>query len=178
MMFGAVPRRPARRQGGDDLVDIHRGRLARLLTPGFGDGVHERDTVPADRRGFVVPPCHEFGDTVAGLVRAGIDGGLALDRGEFPLVRIPTLATDELSNLRGDGVVDLLGPLREQLAHFDGDAEDLGLAVDDRFPGDAEAVGEFVAQHRLVEAAEHPLVLLHVAGVERQPATVIGLDLG
>ena len=38
--------------------------------------------------------------------------------------------------------------------------------------------GQLGPQDRLVEAAEHPLVPLQVAGVERQPATVGGLDLG
>ena len=34
------------------------------------------------------------------------------------------------------------------------------------------------AQHRLVETAQHPLVTLQVAGVQRQPPTVRGLHLG
>ena len=38
--------------------------------------------------------------------------------------------------------------------------------------------GELGPQHRLVEAAEHPLVPLQVAGVEGQPAAVGCLDLG
>ena len=87
-------------------------------------------------------------------------------------------ALAELVDLVGQRVVDVAGPLREHVEQLVGDAGDLGLAVDDRSPVDAEAVGELGAQHRLVEAAEHPLVPLQVAGVERQPATVGGLDLG
>ena len=59
-----------------------------------------------------------------------------------------------------------------------GQAGDLGLAVDDRLPADPVAVGQLGAQHRLVQAAQHPLVALQVAGVERQPPPVVGLDLG
>ena len=59
-----------------------------------------------------------------------------------------------------------------------GDAGDLGLPVDDRPPRDPEAVGQLGAQHRLVQPAEHPLMPLQVAGVERPPAAVVGLHLG
>ena len=76
-----------------------------------------------------------------------------------------------------ESVLDLDGALREHPQHVLRDAGDLGLAVHDRFPLEAEAVGEFVADHRLVDAAEHPLVLLHVLAVERDPATVGGADL-
>jgi hypothetical protein len=48
----------------------------------------------------------------------------------------------------------------------------------DRPPVDAESVGEFVAEHGLVEAAQHSLVSLEVAGVEREPPAVVGLHLG
>ena len=43
---------------------------------------------------------------------------------------------------------------------------------------DPVAVGQLGAQHRLVQAAQHPLVALQVAGVQRQPPPVVGLDLG
>ena len=52
----------------------------------------------------------------------------------------------------------------------------------------AEPVGELVAQHRLIQAAEHPLKLLQVPGVQRPPVAVgcshlrrdhrMGVDLG
>ena len=38
-------------------------------------------------------------------------------------------------------------------------------------------MGQLVAQHRLVQAAEHPLMLLQIAGIERHPAALGGLHL-
>jgi hypothetical protein len=38
-------------------------------------------------------------------------------------------------------------------------------------------VGQLAAQHRLVEAAEHSLMALQVAGVECPSAAVVGLHL-
>ena len=81
-------------------------------------------------------------------------------------------------DLVGERSVDRHGPLGEDVEELVGDAGDLGLAVADRQPVDAEAVGELVAQHGLVEAAEHALVPLEVAGVERQPAAFRRVDLG
>ena len=57
-------------------------------------------------------------------------------------------------------------------------AGDLGLPVHHRLPGDPVAVGEFGAQHRLVQAAQHPLMPLQEPGIQRQPAPVDGLHLG
>ena len=39
-------------------------------------------------------------------------------------------------------------------------------------------MGQLAAQHRLVEAAEHPLMPLQVAGIERPPPAIVGLHLG
>ena len=72
---------------------------------------------------------------------------------------------------------DVGGPLGERVQELVGGAGDLGLAVDDRLPGDAEGVGELAAQHGLVEGAEHALVAFDVAGVEGQPAAVDSLHL-
>ena len=68
--------------------------------------------------------------------------------------------------------------LENTLEQFVGDAGDLRLSGEDRPPLDPEAVGQLGAQHRLVQAAEHPLMPLQVAGIQRLPAAIGGLHLG
>ena len=114
----------------------------------------------------------------AGLAAAGVGGRFAGHGGPLPAGRVPALPVPELVDLDGQRGVDLGGPLREHLQQLGRDAGDLGLAVDDRPPRDPVAVGELGPQHRLVQAAQHPLVPLQVAGVQRQPPPVGGLDLG
>ena len=58
------------------------------------------------------------------------------------------------------------------------DTGDLRLPGEDRSPLDPEAVGQLGTQHRLVQAAEHPLMPLQVAGIQGEPATLGGLHLG
>ena len=99
-------------------------------------------------------------------------------RGAFPPRRVSAFALAELVELVGERGVDVGAALGEHVEQLVGDAGDLGLTVDDRPPLDAEAVGQLGAQHRLVQAAEHPLMPLQVAGVERVPAAVGGLHLG
>ena len=108
----------------------------------------------------------------------GVGRRLPAQRGAFPGRRVPALATTELAHLDGQRVVDLAGAFGEHLEQLSGQAGDLGLAVDDRLPRHPVAVGQLGPQHRLVQAAQHPLVPLQVAGVERQPPAVVGLDLG
>ena len=63
------------------------------------------------------------------------------------------------------------------------DINSLGMPAISAWPltigphADAETVSELAAQHRLVEAAEHPLMPLQVAGIERPPAAIVGLHL-
>ena len=92
--------------------------------------------------------------------------------------RVPPLAATELADLDGQRVVDLAGAFGEHLEQLPGQAGDLGLTVDDRLPRHPVAVGQLGPQHRLVQAAQHPLMPLQVAGVQRQPPAVVGLDLG
>ena len=139
--------------------------------------VNEVKSSPADVGCLAVPPCRQVGDTVAGLVSAGVDGGFALERAEFPLVRVASLPVGEVGDLVGECVVDLVGALRERCEEVVGHRGHLGLAVLDCSPGDAEAMREFVAEDRLIEAAEHSLVLLEVTGVEGEPTAIVGLNL-
>ena len=83
----------------------------------------------------------------------------------------------ELAHLDGQRVVDLAGAFGEHLEQLPGQAGDLGLTVDDRLPRHPAAVAQLGSQHRLVQAAQHPLVPLQVAGVQRKPPAVVGLDL-
>ena len=99
-------------------------------------------------------------------------------RGAFPPGRLATFPVPEVVELVGERDVDVGAALGEHAEQLVGHAGDLGLAVDDRPPLDAEPVGELGAEDGLVEAAEHPLVPLQVAGVERVPAAVGCLDLG
>ena len=74
-------------------------------------------------------------------------------------------------------VLDRRGALGEHSQQILRDARDLSLALHDRPPPDPEAIGELVAQHRLVQAAEHSLMLLQIAGIERHPPALDGLHL-
>ena len=84
---------------------------------------------------------------------------------------------DELVDLRPQRCLDFGGALGEQPEDVLRDACDLGLAVLDGFPLEAEAVREVVAEHGLIDAAEHSLVLLHVGAVECEPSAVAGTHL-
>jgi hypothetical protein len=142
------------------------------------DDISELLWCPADVVGLVEPPCPQIGDAVAGLVGAGVSRRLPSEGGPLPRRRIPPLPPPELPHLGGQGVVDLGGALGEHLQQLPADAGDLGLPVHDRLPLHPIAVGELGPQDRLVQAAQHPLVALQVAGVQRQPAAIIDLDLG
>ena len=91
--------------------------------------------------------------------------------------RFSTLPVTELVERDRHRVLDRRGALGEHRQQILRHAGDLGLALHDRPPLDAEPVGELVAQHRLVQAAEHPLMPLQIAGIERQPPALDGLHL-
>ena len=176
--IGPGPRRPLIRHPTDDVGDEQRLRRG-PVGGGFVDaGVEEVDR-PAGVGGFGPPPCRQIDGTVARtcrtVCRPMLHGSSAArsHRDGFA-----AFALAEVVELVGQRLVDVGGPLREHVEELVGDAGDLGLTVDDRAPVDTETVGELGAQDRLVEAAEHPLVPLQVAGVERQPATVRRLHLG
>jgi hypothetical protein len=84
----------------------------------------------------------------------------------------------ELADLHGEGGVDPGGSFGEYLEELTRHPDDLGLAVHDRLPRQPIAVGELGPQHRLVEAAQHPLMTLQVAGVQREPTAVVRVHLG
>ena len=113
-----------------------------------------------------------------GLGRTGVLGGLAGKRRPLPPRRVSSLAVTELRDLVGEGGVDLCGSLRERVEQLGRRAGDLRLAVLDRSPGNAVAVGELGAQHRLVQPAERALLALQVPGIEGHPSPIGRLDLG
>jgi len=176
--LGSAPRRPGGGQGVDEGVDGDGGGAFVPVDALRCERLDEVLTRPSECRCFVVPPCRQIGDAVAGLVGSGVDRCFSLQGAELPLVRVASGAFGEVGDLGGERSIDLVGALGEGGQQVAGHGGHLGLAVLDGSPGDAEAVREFVAQHRLVEAADHPLVLLQVAGVERHPASVGGLHLG
>ena len=112
------------------------------------------------------------------LRHPGIACRFAGERRPLPLRRVPPVETPELVDLVGEGGVDLGGALRERVQELGGHAGDLGLSIFDRPPDDSIAVRELGPQHRLVQAAQCPLVTLEVAGVQRHPAALRRLDLG
>ena len=171
---------PGRPDGGElieDLLDGHR-RVGLVLVCWDGETFGETLGRPAQLPGFVPPPLPQVGDRLAGLAGPGVGGGFAGHGRPLPAGRVPALPGSELLDRVGQCCVDLRRALREHLQQLGRDAGDLGLAVDDRPPGDAVAVGELGAQHRLVQAAQHPLVPLQEPGVQGPPPPIDGLDLG
>ena len=132
---------------------------------------------PSDRRCLVGPSDDQVIDGGPSLLRSCVDSCLSGERGSLPLRRLTALALDEVIDLVVQRGLDLDGALGEQSQHVLRHTRDFGLAVLDRFPFEPEPVREFVAEHRLVDAAEHPLVLLHVGAVECEPTSVGGADL-
>ena len=94
----------------------------------------------------------------AGLGGAGVGGRLPGDGGPLPAGGVPSFPFPEGVQLDGQRGVDLGGALGEHLQQLGGAAGDLGLTVDDRPPRHPVAVGQLGAQHRLVQAAEGPLL--------------------
>ena len=135
--IGPRPRRPARRQPVQHIRRRHAS--SRCAVAGGADdvGPHTRRRA-AELVGLGLPPCRQIGDTVAGLVRAGVDRGFAGERSTFPPRWIATFTTPELGQLRLEGGFDLRGPLGERSQEFVGDTGDLGLTVHDRPPHHAE----------------------------------------
>jgi hypothetical protein len=158
---------------GDAQRRLDRGRLARRGSHGGDD----RFASPAHRRGFVDPTRGQRPGRCAGFGSARVLGGLPSEGGALPPGRVSTLPRPELADLDRQELVDLAGALGERGEQLGGHADDLGLALDDRTPGDAIAVGELGPKHRLVQAAEGSLLALEGAGVERHPPSR-GLDLG
>ena len=107
---------------------------------------------------------------------AGVDCSLSPQGRSLEPGRGSALALAKLVDLDLERLVDLLAALGEHVTELVGDAGDLGLTLHDRYPVDPETVRELVAQHRLVQAAEHPLMPFQVAAIERVPLT-LGLHL-
>ena len=69
---------------------------------------------------------------------------------------------------------DVFASSREGTQHGLVDAFNVGDAVDDRSPRDAESTGEFVAEMRLVDVAGGERVRVEMPGVEGAPSAVVG----
>jgi hypothetical protein len=171
---GAPPGGAVGGDGVEDVVDRWRGQIDGYLPGKLG---REATRSPAQLGGLVEPAGTGLVDREPGLVGAGIECGVAFDGRSLSAGRVAALSFSERVEEHRAQVVHLVGALGELVEHLTGDLGDLGLAVDDRAPGDAVAVGELGAQHRLVEVAEGVLVVLEVVGVERVPPAVRGLDL-
>lgn len=170
-----------RRRLGREMVDHvdHPHRLDRWEVAGcVGDQGGEQFGCDAEIGDFAAPPCPQIGDTVAGLVNAGVGRGLAAEHRSFPPCRVAALAGGELGDLRLQRRVDLCGALGELGEQLGGGTGNLGLTVDNLTERDPVAVGELGAQHRLIEAAERSLMTLQEPRVEGQPSSVEGLHLG
>ena len=83
-------------------------------------------------------------------------------------LRSPRRADPALGHLG----LDLVAPSREAFEHRGGDAVDVGDAVDNRCPGNAEATGELGPELRLVEIAGGLGVQVEVPRVECSPTAV------
>ena len=92
--------------------------------------------------------------------------------------RVASLAGVELGELDLERLLDLGGAFREPIQQPVRDTGDLSLTVDELTERDAVAGGELTSQHRLIQPTQRTLIALQGAGVECQPAPIIGLHLG
>ncbi len=169
--IGPSPRRPLVRHPVDDVGDQQRLDRCGISGGGVDAGVEQVDR-PARVGRFGPPPCRQIGGTVARLPGPCVSGCFTGQGGAFPPRRLPPFAVAEVVELVGQRHVDVSGPLGEHSEQLVRHAGDLGLTVHDRTPIDTETVGELGPQHGLVEAAEHPLMPLQVAGIQRQPTAI------
>ena len=184
-MAGGGHRSPAGRRAGpgrpgggeviDHLPDGHRGAAAGRPRGSARCGDHVAGSSRALRlRPATVSPDPRHGARLAARVSADASRSSAARSqrlGSRPCRRRNS------STFTANAASTCCGPLREHLQQLGRHAGDLGLAVDDRLPADPVAMGQLGAQHRLVQAAQHPLVAFQVAGIQRPPPTVLGLHL-
>ena len=175
---GPGPRRTTSREPIDDLVDGDHLRCLVRTQSRDVDGGDEPAGSPVELGCFTGPPCPQI-PTPLPVLWAWVSADASRhSAARSQVVGSRPFAATELADLDGQRVVDLIGALGEHLQQLPRQADDLGLAVDDRLPRHPVAVGQLGSQHRLVQAAQHPLVPLQVAGIQRQPPPVVGLDLG
>jgi len=131
--------------GGREAVDDvgHGRRVARLAGPGRGGDRSEEPLVgPAERGRLVAPPAGQPSGVRAGLGGSSVRRCFAGERGAFPSCGIASLAGSEVVKLAGERSVHLGGALGEGRQQLLRHADDLGLPVLDRPPGDPIAVGQ------------------------------------
>ena len=132
----------------------------------------------ADGGGFVEPPCPQIGDTVAGLVtRVSTAASRPSAPRSFGVGSRPSRAQNSASlaaSAASTSAVRFENTSRSSAGMPAISACPFTISPE----RDAVAGGELGAQHRLIQPTERPLEALQHAGVERQPATVLGLHLG
>ena len=171
---------------GDGPQDVAAGEGRGLLGQACGAGqvrVELGHVAAVERRGPVAAERVQH----RGRVPAGVDGPgrpLGLEGVGVDVVALLGPAGVERRQLGaagaglapvGHGFDDLLAALGVGLDPLPGDARDLGPAVVDLGPLDAEALGELVAQDRLVEEAGGAGVLVDERAVQRPEAAVDAL---
>ena len=171
------PGRPARRQQVHHLRHGHRP-VDTGLPRRVPHSIEDRAGGVAEVVGFLMPSCHQIGDTDPRLTHPRIHRRLPGQRGPFPPRRITTLPHPELLDLHGERRVDLHRPLRQHRQQLGRDTGDVGLAVDYRFPRHPEPLPHPGTESGLVQATQHPLVVFQVAGIQRPPPPIHGLDFG
>ena len=150
------------RHPGEELVGLDAAGDRNGSGPSPVEGVGQRVGVEAEDLGLVPPPGDETGGAdVVGLGGPGeVDGVLGgLGAGEPVLGEVGF----DLGAAGGEGVDE-----------WAGDAGDVGEAVLDRVPLDAEAAGELVAQLGVVEVPDGAAPLVERPAVEGGPAVVLG----
>ena len=125
--------------------------------------------------------CRQMSCSSAGSIGHGLVGRLSstASRSEPPPLppgRLPAQSRDEPVELHLHPVADVPVRDRERLQDLVGDAGDLGDAVLPVAPGDTGPGRQLGPQSGVVQRGEGALVDLDPAGVEREPATVVGTD--
>ncbi len=112
------------------------------------------------------------GVDVVALGWAAVDDDFAFEAPALAWCRISVEGVDEAVELLVDAPLDVGGAGRELLEHGLGDVGDLGDAIDDGFPFDAEAGGELRAQCGVIDRRNGALVHLERSSIEGEPAPV------
>jgi hypothetical protein len=168
---------PSGALGSDRVEDVVDGRGWLIASVLPRDVVGETLGSPPELGGLGQPPGPGLVEGELALGRSGVLGSLPFDRGGLSTCRVSPLSFAEGGEEDDLEVLDLKHSLGERFEQLRRKARYLGLAVDDRAPLGAVAVGALGTQHRLVEVAEGVLVVLEVVAVERVPPAVRRLDL-
>ena len=113
------------------------------------------------------------------LGRPAVEDGVALQTRQGAAVGLgAVVGVGPTPDVKREQGLDLGAALGEQLPQLRPDAGDVGMAVDNRVPADAEAGGELGAEGGVVDPADGALLVLEKARVEGEPAATAVLHLG